>query len=57
MGANTGNMQAKEKERAMRIMGLECLVDVLKCMVEWSADLYMSPELQTDIGELFLLKQ
>lgn len=27
----------------MRIRGLECLVSILKCMVEWSRDLYVNP--------------
>lgn len=39
------------EEKAMRIRGLECLVSVLKCMVEWSKDLYVNPNLQTSLGE------
>lgn len=39
------------EEKAMRIRGLECLVSVLKCMVEWSKDLYVNPNLQTTLGE------
>ncbi|XP_068200225.1 brefeldin A-inhibited guanine nucleotide-exchange protein 1-like isoform X2 [Palaemon carinicauda] len=31
------------QERSMRIKGLECLVSTLKCMVEWSKDLYVNP--------------
>ena len=27
----------------MRIKGLECLVSILKCMVEWSRELYLNP--------------
>lgn len=34
------------QERNMRLKGLECLVSILKCMVEWSSDLYISPEQQ-----------
>ncbi|XP_032451671.1 brefeldin A-inhibited guanine nucleotide-exchange protein 1 isoform X2 [Nasonia vitripennis] len=31
------------QEKSMRIRGLECLVSILKCMVEWSRDLYVNP--------------
>lgn len=31
------------QEKSMRIRGLECLVSILKCMVEWSKDLYVNP--------------
>ena len=27
----------------MRLKGLECLVSILKCMVEWSRELYLNP--------------
>ncbi|XP_075679751.1 ADP ribosylation factor guanine nucleotide exchange factor Sec71 [Dermatophagoides pteronyssinus] len=37
------------QERSMRIKGLECLVSILKCMVEWSNDLYVNPNQQTDL--------
>lgn len=30
-------------QQMMRIKGLECLVSILKCMVEWSKDLYTDP--------------
>lgn len=30
----------------MRVRGLECLVSILKCMVEWSNDLYVDPNSQ-----------
>lgn len=39
------------QEKSMRIRGLECLVSILKCMVEWSKDLYVNPNLQTSLGE------
>ena len=29
--------------RGIRLKGLECLVNILKCMVEWSKDLYVNP--------------
>lgn len=38
------------QEKSMRIKGLECLVSILKCMVEWSKDLYVNPNLQTTLG-------
>jgi brefeldin A-inhibited guanine nucleotide-exchange protein len=39
------------QEKSMRIRGLECLVSILKCMVEWSKDLYVNPNLQTTLGK------
>lgn len=38
------------QERSMRLKGLECLVSILKCMVEWSNDLYINPNQQIDIA-------
>lgn len=38
------------QERAMRMLGLECLVSIIKCMVEWSKDLYINPNLQSTVG-------
>ncbi|XP_023237066.1 brefeldin A-inhibited guanine nucleotide-exchange protein 1-like [Centruroides sculpturatus] len=38
------------QEKSMRIKGLECLVSVLKCMVEWSKDLYVNPNQQANLG-------
>lgn len=35
------------QEKSMRIRGLQCLVSILKCMVEWSKDLYVNPNSQT----------
>ncbi|XP_030763056.1 brefeldin A-inhibited guanine nucleotide-exchange protein 1 [Sitophilus oryzae] len=39
------------QERTMKLRGLECLVSILKCMVEWSKDLYVNPNLQSTVGE------
>ncbi|XP_057662143.1 brefeldin A-inhibited guanine nucleotide-exchange protein 1 isoform X1 [Diorhabda carinulata] len=39
------------QEKAMKLRGLECLVSILKCMVEWSKDLYVNPNLQSTVGE------
>lgn len=36
------------QEKSMRIRGLECLVSILKCMVEWSRDLYVNPSIPAD---------
>lgn len=36
------------QEKSMRIRGLECLVSILKCMVEWSKDLYVNPSVPSD---------
>ncbi|XP_024084043.1 brefeldin A-inhibited guanine nucleotide-exchange protein 1 isoform X3 [Cimex lectularius] len=38
------------QEMSMRIKGLECLVSILKCMVEWSKDLYVNPNLNASLG-------
>ncbi|KAL5016750.1 hypothetical protein ScPMuIL_006339 [Solemya velum] len=42
------------QEKRMRLKGLECLVSVLKCMVEWSRDLYVNPHSQSNLGEFSL---
>uniref|UniRef100_A0A4W4GKJ3 SEC7 domain-containing protein n=1 Tax=Electrophorus electricus TaxID=8005 RepID=A0A4W4GKJ3_ELEEL len=39
------------QELSLRKKGLECLVSILKCMVEWSRDLYVNPNLQTNLGQ------
>jgi brefeldin A-inhibited guanine nucleotide-exchange protein len=37
--------------RSLRLKGLECLVSILKCMVEWSKDLYINPNMvQSNLG-------
>jgi brefeldin A-inhibited guanine nucleotide-exchange protein len=41
------------EEHNLRMKGFECLVSILKCMVEWSKDLYVNPHLQSNLG-LFL---
>ncbi|NWX95227.1 BIG2 protein, partial [Nothoprocta ornata] len=38
------------QELSLRKKGLECLVSILKCMVEWSKDLYVNPNHQTTLG-------
>ncbi|KAG8195440.1 hypothetical protein JTE90_013892 [Oedothorax gibbosus] len=37
------------QEKSMRIKGLECLVCILKCMVEWSKDLYVNPVAENNL--------
>uniref|UniRef100_A0A4W3GFE2 ARF guanine nucleotide exchange factor 1 n=1 Tax=Callorhinchus milii TaxID=7868 RepID=A0A4W3GFE2_CALMI len=39
------------QELSLRKKGLECLVSILKCMVEWSRDLYVNPNSQTSLGQ------
>ncbi|KAI8773979.1 brefeldin A-inhibited guanine nucleotide-exchange protein 1-like isoform X1 [Biomphalaria glabrata] len=39
------------QEKSMRIKGLQCLVSILKCMVEWSKDLYINPHSQSNLGQ------
>jgi brefeldin A-inhibited guanine nucleotide-exchange protein len=41
------------EEHNLRMKGLECLVLILKCMVEWSNDLYVNPHLQSNLGFSF----
>ena len=37
--------------RMLRLKGLECVVSILKCMVEWSRDLYINPNsVQSNLG-------
>ncbi|XP_009076409.1 PREDICTED: brefeldin A-inhibited guanine nucleotide-exchange protein 2-like, partial [Acanthisitta chloris] len=38
------------QELSLRKKGLECLVSILKCMVEWSKDLYVNPNHQSGLG-------
>uniref|UniRef100_A0A669P3B7 ADP ribosylation factor guanine nucleotide exchange factor 2 n=1 Tax=Phasianus colchicus TaxID=9054 RepID=A0A669P3B7_PHACC len=40
------------QELSLRKKGLECLVSILKCMVEWSKDLYVNPNHQTSLGKI-----
>ena len=45
-----------QQEKAMRVKGLECLVSILKCLVEWCQDLYINPSttglnVVTNIGQ------
>ncbi|XP_030071158.1 brefeldin A-inhibited guanine nucleotide-exchange protein 1 isoform X1 [Microcaecilia unicolor] len=39
------------QELSLRKKGLECLVSILKCMVEWSKDQYVNPNSQTTLGQ------
>jgi len=43
------------KELSLRKKGLECLVSILKCMVEWSKDLYVNPNHQASLGKIVSL--
>ncbi|CAG7719826.1 unnamed protein product [Allacma fusca] len=37
------------QEKAMRIKGIEGLVGILQCMVEWSQSLYVNPQVQSNL--------
>ncbi|XP_070194848.1 brefeldin A-inhibited guanine nucleotide-exchange protein 1-like isoform X2 [Littorina saxatilis] len=39
------------QEKSMRLKGLQCLVSILKCMVEWSKDLYFNPHSQSNLSQ------
>lgn len=41
----------------MRLKGLECLVSILKCMVEWSRELYLNPHshVASSLGRFFIV--
>uniref|UniRef100_A0A8D3DLI7 ADP-ribosylation factor guanine nucleotide-exchange factor 2 (brefeldin A-inhibited) n=1 Tax=Scophthalmus maximus TaxID=52904 RepID=A0A8D3DLI7_SCOMX len=39
------------QELSLRKKGLECLVSILKCMVEWSKDMYVNPNLLANLGQ------
>ncbi|XP_069808804.1 brefeldin A-inhibited guanine nucleotide-exchange protein 2 isoform X2 [Dendropsophus ebraccatus] len=39
------------QELSLRKKGLDCLVSMLKCMVEWSKDLYVNPNHQSSLGQ------
>lgn len=39
------------QERSIRIKGLECLVSIMKCLVEWSKDLYVNPHSLSNLGQ------
>lgn len=37
--------------RSLRLKGLECIVDILKCMVEWSSEMYVNPStMKSNLG-------
>ena len=46
-----GGIMTQNQERSMRLKGLECLVSIQKCMVEWSKDLYVDPHQLATIRE------
>lgn len=51
-GRQVMDLGATANQKSMRIKGLECLVSILKCMVEWSKDLYVNPNQQANLGML-----
>lgn len=50
--SNSKDLAAKVREGNLRIRGFECLVSILKCMADWSRDLYLNPFLSTSKGRL-----
>lgn len=44
----TRKVEEMEEESIIRMKALECLVSMLKCMVEWSRELYTDPHLSGD---------
>jgi brefeldin A-inhibited guanine nucleotide-exchange protein len=50
-GQLDAGIMSTAQERSMRIKGLECLVSILKCMVEWSKDLYVNPNQLVSLGQ------
>lgn len=38
----------------MRTKSLHCLVSILRCMVEWSKDLYVNPHLMSNLGKIII---
>lgn len=42
------------QEQPMKTKGLECLVSILRCMVEWSKDLYVSPNTLSNLSQCHL---
>ena len=37
-----------QQELQLQYKGMECLVSILKCLVEWSKDLYKTPRYKAD---------
>ena len=38
------------QEKKIRLKGVECLVSISKCMVEWSKELYVNPVSQVNVS-------
>lgn len=45
--SSSKDLAAKIRESNLRVRGFECLVSILKCMVDWSKDLYLNSFLTT----------
>ncbi|CAF0723278.1 unnamed protein product [Brachionus calyciflorus] len=51
LGRQTVDLSCSQIQlNSLRLKGLECLVSILKCMVEWSKDLYTNPNVQSNLG-------
>ncbi|CAH8676641.1 unnamed protein product [Schistosoma rodhaini] len=49
-GNNTSSSSQQQQQQILRSSGLECLVLILRCMTEWSQELYINPESQSFLG-------
>lgn len=50
LGRQTVDLSCSQIQlNSLRLKGLECLVSILKCMVEWTKDLYTNPNVQANI--------
>ncbi|CAH8874145.1 unnamed protein product [Trichobilharzia szidati] len=46
----SSSSQLQQQQQVLRSSGLECLVLILRCMTEWSQELYVNPESQSFLG-------
>ncbi|CAH8653390.1 unnamed protein product [Heterobilharzia americana] len=47
---SSSSNQQHQQQQVLRSSGLECLVLILRCMTEWSQELYINPESQSFLG-------
>lgn len=48
--SSTNISQHQQQQQQLQSHSLECLVFILKCMTDWSNDLYLNPESQSFLG-------
>lgn len=49
--AASGASAMLSASQLLRVKSLECLVNILSCMVEWSSELYVSPHSHSHLGK------